>query len=63
MWPSKEIAEKYNRLELLVKELKTKALSLEELSQKLGSSELKERCNNLAQQGEMILQSWLHQVF
>ena len=59
----KEIAEKYNRLELLVKELKTKALSLEELSQKLGSSELKERCNNLAQQGEMILQSWLHQVF
>lgn len=59
----KEIAEKYNRLELLVKKLKTKALRLVELSQKLESSELKESCNNLTQQGEMILKSWLHQLF
>lgn len=59
----REIAEKYQRIENLVKAMKEKSASLMELSDKLGSNDMKDRCKSLSLQGDMTLKSWLHQVF
>lgn len=59
----REISEKYQRIENLVKVMKEKSASLMDLSDKLGNSDLKDRCKSLTLQGDMTLKSWLHQVF
>lgn len=57
------IAEKYQRLESLANKTKEKSSRLKELSFKLGNSELKKESENLYWKVEMILKSWLHQIF
>lgn len=59
----REIAEKYERLESLVKTLNDRTSRLMDLSQKLKDRELKEKCDMLTLQSEDMLRSWLHQVF
>lgn len=59
----REIAERYQRIENLVKEMKEKSACLMEVSEKLGSYDLKVVCKSLSLQGDMTLKSWLHQVF
>lgn len=59
----REIAEKYQSIENLVKEMKEKSASLLHLSDKLECRDLKDRCKSLSLQGDMTLKSWLHQVF
>ena len=57
------IAEKYQRIETLVNETKTKVLRLKELSVAMGNKGLKTKCDNLHQQVEMMRKAWLHQIF
>lgn len=59
----REIAEKYKRLESLTNKTKGKSSRLKEISIKLGDNELKKESENLYRQVEMILKSWLHQIF
>lgn len=58
-----EIAKKYKRLESLTNKMKEKSSRLKEISLKLGNNELKKESENLYRQVEMILKSWLHQIF
>ncbi len=57
------IAEKYQRIESLTCETKEKTLRLKELSNVLGSKDLKIESENLNLQVEMIQKAWLHQIF
>ena len=58
-----EIAEKYHRIESLASETKEKYLRLKELSILLRNKDLKGESENLNLQVEMILKSWLYQIF
>lgn len=58
-----KIAKKYKRLESLSNKMKEKSSRLKEISLKLGNNELKKESENLYWQVEMILKSWLHQIF
>ncbi len=59
----RDIAEKYQRIETLADETKSKALRLKELATALDNKGLKAASENLQQQVEMMQKSWLHQVF
>ena len=59
----REIAEKYQHIEMLADETKLKALRLKELSTALDNKGLKAASENLQQQVEMMKKAWLHQIF
>ena len=59
----RDIAEKYQRIETLADETKSKALRLKELSTALDNKGLKAASENLQQQVEMMKKAWLHQIF
>ena len=59
----REIAEKYQRIETLADETKSKALRLKELATALDNKGLKAASENLQLQVEMMQKAWLHQVF
>ena len=59
----RDIAEKYQRIETLADETKSKALRLKELATALDNKGLKAASENLQLQVEMMQKAWLHQVF
>ena len=59
----RDIAEKYQRIETLADETKSKELRLKELDTALDNKGLKAASENLQQQVEMMQKSWLHLVF
>ncbi len=59
-----EVAEKYQRIEALVNEMKAKAFRLKELAAVMDDNKrLKSASVKLQQQVEMIQKAWLHQIF
>lgn len=57
----REVAAKYQRIEMLVNETKAKALRLKELA--MDNKGLKSASENLQQQVEMMQKAWLHRIF
>lgn len=58
-----KIAEKYQSIEKLANELKGQSQRLKDLSIKLGNNELKNNSDKLTEQVELMLKSWLHELF
>jgi len=58
-----EVAGKYQKLENLTNALSEKSLRLKELAIELGSGDLKKKSEMLNEQVELMLKSWLHEVF
>lgn len=59
----KEVADKLQRIETLTNELRQKTLRLKELSMEMNRKDLKKKCDDLSLQAELILKSWLNEVF
>lgn len=59
----RDVAEKYQRIETLVNEMKVKALRLKELATAQHNKGLKSASEGLQLQVEMMKKAWLHQIF
>lgn len=63
MATQKEVALKFMRIGELTDELKRKTQRLKELSMEMSRKDLKKKCDELNLKADMVMKSWLHEVF
>jgi len=58
-----QVGEKYQRVEMLAKQLQQDALKLKEVATRLGNKELQIMSEQLSGKAEQIMRAWLQQIF